>query len=123
MDIQEHELLAPAEGLVGRKSTLTLSENERLSLVNWATSTEYKVFLRLAEAIIEVDETSHLKAWRDKEAFERTGLVAVAERIFFERLQKEINTQYEEFQGELEFLKTERGASQMSPEQIIQGSL
>lgn len=123
MDIQEHELVAPAEGLVGRKSTLTLGENEKLSLVNWATSTEYKIFLRLAESIIERSETSHLRTWKDKEAFERTGLVAVAQRLFFERLQKEVNNQYDEFAGELEFVRQEKGVASLSPEQRIQDSL
>lgn len=120
MDVQEQDLLPPAEGLVGRRSTLQLTDNEKVALANWAGSNEYKVFLRLAEGIIEADETKHFKCWKDKEVFERTGLVAVAQRIFFERLQKEVNVQLEEFQGELEFLKTEQETSIASPEELIQ---
>lgn len=119
-DVQEQDLLPPAEGLVGRKATLQLTENEKVMLVNWAHSAEYSVFLRLAEALIEADETKHFQLWRDKEAFERTGLVAVAQRLFFERLQKEVNTQFEEFQGELEFIKNEQEINTASPEEIIQ---
>ncbi len=119
-DIQEQDLLPPAEGLIGRRATLQLTENEKVMLVNWAKSTEYGVFLRLAEALIEVSETRHFKAWRDKEVFERTGLIAVAKRDFFEELQKEVNTQFEEFSGELEFLRKEQENSTASPEELIQ---
>lgn len=122
MDIQEQDLLPPAEGLIGRRATLQLTENEKVMLANWARSAEYNIFLRLAEAIIEVNETKHFQLWKDKEVFERTGLVAVAQRDFFEQLQKEVNKQYEEFEGELEFLRTERATQNESPEEAIQRS-
>jgi len=122
MDIQEQDLLPPAEGLIGRRATLQLTDTEKVMLASWARSTEYSVFLRLAEAIIEVTETKHFQLWKDKEVFERTGLVAVAQRDFFEQLQKEVNTQYSEFQGELEFLRTEQELQNESPEEAIQRS-
>ena len=122
MDIQEQDLLPPAEGLIGRRATLQLTENEKVMLANWARSAEYSIFLRLAEALIEVSETQHFKSWRDKEVFERTGLIAVAKRDFFEQIQKEVNTQYSEFQGELEFLRTEQELQTESPEEAIQRS-
>ncbi len=122
MDIQEQDLLPPAEGLIGRRATLQLTDTEKVMLASWARSTEYSVFLRLAEAIIEVTETKHFQLWKDKEVFERTGLVAVAQRDFFEQLQKEVNTQYSEFQGELEFLRTEQELQTESPEEAIQRS-
>jgi hypothetical protein len=122
MDIQEQDLVGPAEGLVGRRSTLKLSDNDRLLLANWAQSAEYSIFLRLAEALIEVAETTHFKSFRDRDKFVDTGLIAVAKRDFFEQLQKEVNTQYEEFAGELEFIKTEKQNIQASPEEQIQRS-
>lgn len=116
--MEEHELLAPAQGLMDRKGTLELSDSEKIMLANWAESTEYKVFLRLAEAIIEVAETAHFKVWKDKEAFDRTGLMAVSMRVFFERLQNEVKVQYEEAEGELDFLRH----TESSPEEIVQNS-
>lgn len=120
--MEEYELLAPAEGLTGKQSLLNLNETQKLALANWASSTEYAIFQVLAEGIIEAQVTSHLQVWKDKEAFERTGLVAVAMQAFYERLQKEVKHQYDEFQGEIEFAKQEKANDQTSPEELIQRS-
>lgn len=119
--VQEYDLLAPAEGLVEKRtSKLELTPQEKLLLANWAQSNEYSVFLKLFEGIIEIQETVHFRLWKDKEAFERTGLVAVAMRMAFERLQKEVNTQFEEFAGEVEFARVEKEVQNESPEERIQ---
>ena len=122
-EIQEHDLLPPAEGLGGKRKGLELNPNQKVMLVNWAKSAEYDVFLTLSEGIIEQQETAHFQVWKDKESFERTGLVAVAMRLFFERLQKEVNHQLDEFSGELEFARTQEEVEQTSPEEMIQRSL
>jgi hypothetical protein len=120
--MEEYELLPAAEGLVGKKSLLTLNETQKLALANWKSSSEYAIFQILAEGIIEAQVTAHLQVWKDKEAFERTGLVAVAMQAFYERLQKEVNYQYDEFQGEVDFVKQEKAKDQTSPEELIQRS-
>ena len=120
--MEEYELLPAAEGLVGKKSLLTLNETQKLALANWASSTEYQIFKVLSEGIIEEQLTAHLKVWRDKDEFERTGLVAVAMQLFYERLQKEVKYQFEEFQGELDFAKKEQVKENTSPEELIQNS-
>lgn len=122
MDIHEHELVPPAEGLAGRRTRTELTPNEKLLLANWAQSGEYDIFLKLAEIIIAEQEATHLKAWQDKQAFQRTGLVAVAMNLFFERLQKEVKNQYEEFSGEVEFAKKQKELENESPEEMIQRS-
>lgn len=120
--MEEYELIAPAEGLLGKQSLLNLTDNQKLALANWAASSEYAIFKVLAEGIIEAQGTAHLQCWKDKEAFERTGLVTVAMQLFYERLQKEVKHQYEEFQGEIEFAKQEQENLQESPEELIQRS-
>lgn len=120
--MEEYQMLPAAEGLTGKQSLLNLNENQKLALANWASSTEYAIFQVLAEGIIEEQVTAHLRCWKDKDSFERTGLVAVAMQTFYERLQKEVKHQYEEFQGELEFVKQETVKDQTSPEELIQRS-
>lgn len=120
--MEEYQMLPAAEGLTGKQSLLNLNENQKLALANWASSTEYAIFQVLAEGIIEEQVTTHLRCWKDKDSFERTGLVAVAMQTFYERLQKEVKHQYEEFQGELEFVKQETAKDKTSPEELIQRS-
>jgi hypothetical protein len=122
----EFELQDPAPGLEARRESPDDSEltpNEKLLLVQWGSSKEYDVFLKLSESIITRAETFHFKNWGNHEAFERTGLIAVAMRIFYERLQKEIKHHYEEFAGEIAFAKTEKEVAKTSPEEMIQRGL
>ena len=121
--MEDYQALAPAEGLVHRRPTLQLSSDEKLVLVNWAISQEYVLWLKLAEGIIEKAETAHFQTWKDKDTFERTGIMAVAQRIFFERLQHEVKSQVEELQGELEFAKIKKDELNTSPEELIQRGL
>jgi hypothetical protein len=71
------------------------------------------------EGEIEKFETEHMQAWKNKELFERTGLVAVAARSFYEKVQVEINYHASEFIGEMETAALERREEAMSPEEFI----
>lgn len=127
--MEDYELLDPVPGLKpspaapGPKMHLNLSATEKLILVQWVGSNSYNVFVKLANGEIEKMETHHLQNWRDKEYFERTGLVAVGVRMFFERLQSEFNHQVEEFAGEVAFAKQDQETERVKkddPESLIE---
>lgn len=79
----------------------------------------YLVLLRLFEGELEKLETDHLKHWKDKEMFDRTGIVAVAARTFYERIQREVNYQAEEYQANRMAVQQEQEAEEMTPEDIV----
>ena len=87
----------PAEGLVPiamrNPSELLMTNGELSILTGFAASPAYRVWQKLAESVLEKTETRHFSTWKDKEAFERTGLVAVAQRLFYEQLQLEMKRQ------------------------------
>lgn len=120
----EYQAVAPAPGLQQPKAEpfkhLGLTAGEKFVLARFFASQDWQVFVKLAMGEIEKAETEHFQAWKDKEAFERTGLVAVAQRLFLERLDKEIRHHVDEFAGEVEFARTKQEISQMSPEEFIQ---
>jgi hypothetical protein len=118
MEFDEGFLQHPAPGL-DVQDTVTLTASEKLELVQWASSTTYRVFLKLAEGVIEISETRHLQSWQDSDKFQRTGLVAVAQRMFFEALQKTVAVQYAEFKGEMAFAKQQKENLQEDPETFI----
>jgi hypothetical protein len=126
MDHTENEFdLQPlAQGLRPKTTEafkhLALNANEKLILARFAASQEYNVFLKLAMGEIEKAETEHFQSWKNKELFERSGLIAVAQRLFLERLGSEIRHQVDEFAGEVEFARTTKEISQMSPEEFIE---
>ena len=72
----------------------TMQEMQYLSQL--AELPHYQVLLKLMEGICERAETEHFQEWKNREAFDRTGATAVAQRIFFERVQKEVLYQKEE---------------------------
>src|SRR6266576_1764576 len=122
METNEFDLQEPAAGLATRRDArlhLELTPTEKVVLAQWFGSASYDIFVKLANGEIEKAETAHFNQWKNKEAFERTGLVAVATRLLFERIQKEINRQVEEFSGEIEFAKQAQEFSETSPEEII----
>ena len=124
--MEDFEQLAPAEGLSIRREPnkhIELTPNEKLMLTQWGSSDPYDIFLKLGESIVTIIETEHFQKWQDKEAFELSGLMAVGARIFFERLQREVNHQVEEFAGEIEFVKAERAKDKMPPEAMIQNGM
>lgn len=120
METPEYET-GPAEGLgvSADFQSLKLTANDKVVLANGVHSPFYGVLLKLAEGEIQKLETAHFKVWKEKEAFERTGLTAVAARLFFERLQAEFARQAEEFSSEVEFAKKEQSRAQTSPEDFV----
>jgi hypothetical protein len=112
MEIEEFET-GPVEGLqvpiaMRDPRFLKLSSTEKVTLANWYGTPAYQVWMKLSQGEIEKLETSHFQNWKDKEAFERTGLLAVSARIFFERIQNECTRQMDEFSGEVEFIKQKK---------------
>lgn len=87
---------------------LKLSSTEKVTLANWYGTPAYEVWVKLSQGEIEKLETAHFQNWKDREAFERTGLLAVSARIFFERIMSECTRQMEEFSGEVVFLKQKK---------------
>ena len=124
MSVLEEFETGPVEGLMPiamRDSKfLQLTPQDKVILVNHIHSPAYQVYLKLAEGELEKMETAHFQVWKDREAFERTGLFAVAARIFVERLGQEMQRQVEEFAGEVEFAKTKKELLEKSPEEQIQ---
>ena len=112
--------LAPA--VVREHKNIELTPQDKVTLVQFYHSNNYQVVLKLMEGEITKAETDHFKRWRDKDEFERTGLLAVSMRIFFERIQTEINRQVEEFAGELEFARSKKKELETSPEEQVQNS-
>lgn len=79
----------------------------------------YDVLLQIMEGVLETLETEHLQNWKDKELFDRTGIAAVASRMFFERLQREVNHHLEQFAGRIEADQADAEAQALTPEDII----
>ena len=98
---------------------IRLSHAEAAVVSRLPNSTEYNAILRIMEGEIEKLETEHMKSWRDKELFERTGLIAVSARAFYERFQIEINYHSSEFRGEEAAAELDRAVKEMSPEEFI----
>ena len=112
MEIEEFET-GPVEGLqvpiaMRDPRFLKLSSTEKVTLANWYGTPAYEVWVKLSQGEIEKLETAHFQNWKDREAFERTGLLAVSARIFFERIMSECTRQMEEFSGEIEFVKQKK---------------
>lgn len=108
-----------AKAQQARHEHIPLSHPEASALMQAPNSLLYNVILRIMEGEIEKMETEHLSVWKKKEEFERTGLVAVSARLFYERVQKEINFQISEFIGNEEARTEEEKVKQMSPEELI----
>lgn len=91
-----------AKSQVERLQHIEFNSTEKSLLASGSTSPFYQLILRLMEGEIEKAETEHFRAYRDREQFDRLGVVAVAMRIFFERVQTEIDYQRDEYFGEVE---------------------
>lgn len=98
---------------------LVLSHPELSTIARLPNSPEYNVLLRIMEGEIEKLETTHMKVWRDKELFERTGLIAVAARGFFESIQVEVNYHSTQFIGDVEADAIDKQVADMTPEEFI----
>jgi hypothetical protein len=109
------------------KPKATLAKQDHIALSNAESSTvsrlpnspTYNVVLRILEGEIEKLETEHMQAWRDKELFERTGLVAVSARMLYEKFQIEVNYHSAEFVGAMDAAANEQAIAEMTPEDFI----
>ena len=108
-----------SKGTVIENDHLVINRDESAIASRLPNSPDYNFILRVAEGELQKLETAHLKTWADKEMFERTGLMAVAARVFFERLQNEINFHSSEFLAEEEAEKIDQEAWEMTPEEFI----
>jgi len=93
------------------------TQNEVQLLADLANMPHYQVLLRLMEGEVERGETDHFKAYKQKEEFERLGLIAVAQRIFFERIQKEVEHQKQEL---LDFLEEQQASEQLKQVPLVE---
>jgi hypothetical protein len=122
MNVNEFET-GPVEGLLPiamrGPEFLRLTPGELVLLVQGATSPFYQVLMKLAEGELEKLETAHFKCWKDEAEFQRTGLLAVAARIFLERLGQEVQRQADEFASEIAFVKQKKDSLMIDPEQMI----
>ncbi len=123
MSLMDEFETGPVEGLqpiaMRDPEALQFSPQDLVTLATWVTSPAYRVWQKLCEGMIEKRETAHFSNWKDREAFERTGLVAVSARIFYEQVQMEAKRAVEEFSGELDFARIKKEQMRVSPEQQV----
>ena len=123
MSVMDEFETGPVEGLqpiaMRNPETLKFTPQDLVILATWVTSPAYKVWQKLSEAVIEKQETAHFSNWKDAEAFQRTGLVAVAARMHYEAVQREAKAAVEEFAGEIDFARIKKDQVKTSPEQMI----
>ena len=98
---------------------LVITAGESAIASRLPNSAEYNFILRVLEGEIIKLETEHMQNWRDKDLFERTGLVAVASRMLYERFQSEINYHSSEYLGAQEAYEVEQKVAELSPEEFI----
>jgi len=98
---------------------LQLTAQEKIVIAQWYGSPAYLVWQKLSEGELEKLETTHFNHWKEEEAFQRTGLIAVSARLYFEKIQQECQRQVEEFSGEVEFAKQKKELLQTSLEDQV----
>ncbi|SRR6266568_629247 len=123
MSVLEEFETGPVEGLkpiaLRDPRFLELTPQDKVTLAQFNNSPAHQVMLKLMAGEVEKAETDHFKKWQDEALFERSGLFAVAMRVFLERLQAEIQRQVEEFAGEVDFIKKQKEVLETSPEEQI----
>ena len=123
MSVLDEFETGPAEGLLPismrNPESLKLAPQEQVLLVQGVNSPFYAVLMKIFQGELEKLETAHFKTWKDKETFERTGLLAVSARIFLERSEKEITHQIEEFSSDIDFAKTKKDLLKTSLEDQV----
>ena len=112
----------PAKGTLDANQHVNLSHAELQIVSGFPNSAQYNITLKILEGEIEKLETEHMRLWKNKEEFERSGLIAVAARKIYERYQKEINFHAEQFQIKLEDDQIEQEVKSMTPEEILRKS-
>ncbi len=124
MNIMDEFETGPVEGLqpiaMRDPEALSFSPQDLVILATWVSSPAYRVWQKLCEGVIEKLETAHFNNWKNEEAFQRTGLFAVAARAHYEQVQLEAKRAVEEFAGEIDFARIKKEQMKLSPEQMIQ---
>lgn len=111
--------LPAAKAARGVNDHIVFSNADTQLLSQLPNSALYNVLLRLMEGELEKLETLHLQSWAEKDKFERTGLIAVAARVFYEGVQKEVNYQSAEAVSAREAEEIDRKVADMTPEEIL----
>ena len=96
---------------------------ETQMLADLANMPHYQILLSLMEGEVERGETDHFKAYKQKEEFERLGLIAVAQRLFFERIQFEVEHQKQELLGFLEEQQASEQLKKVPLEELMRASV
>ena len=112
----------PAKGTLDANQHVVFSNAELQILSGFPNSAQYNINLKILEGEIEKLETEHMRSWKDKELFERTGLVAVAARKLYERYQHEVNYHSEQFNNLVEDRVIQKEVEKLTPEQILKNS-
>lgn len=124
MSVMDEFETGPVEGLqpiaMRDPDALRFTPQDLVVLATWVSSPAYHVWQKLCEGVIEKMETAHFNNWKDEEAFQRTGLFAVAARAHYEQVQLEAKRSVEEFAGELDFARIKKEQMKISPEQMVQ---
>ena len=109
----------PAKGNLDGKQHIEFSHSESARLAQFPNSTDYNITLKILEGECEKLETAHMRAYKDKELFERTGLIAVAARLLYEKYMKEVNYHAEKFADIEEYQAVEEEVKAMTPQQLL----
>ena len=112
----------PARGTLDANQHIKFSNAELQSVARFPNSGDYNITLKILEGEIEKLETEHLTHWKDTEKFDRTGLVAVAARMLYERYQMEINYHAGAFANALGEIATQEEVKNLTSEEIIKRS-
>jgi hypothetical protein len=75
---------------------IDLTTEEKASLSSLLHTRPYNALLKLMHGEVVKAETEHYKAYRDPVLFDRLGQIAVAMRLFMERIETEVQHQVSE---------------------------
>jgi hypothetical protein len=104
---------------LAKNDHISLSPGDASTVARLPNSPEYNVILRIMEGELEKLETEHMQSYKDRDSFDRSGLIAVAARLFYERFQVEVNFHSSEFIGNIEDERINKEVEQMSPEEFV----
>jgi hypothetical protein len=109
----------PAKGNLDGKQHIEFSHSELSRLAQFPNSTDYNITLKILEGECEKLETDHMRQYKDKELFERTGLIAVAARLLYEKYMKEVNYHAAQFASMVEDAAVQEEVKALTPQQIL----
>jgi hypothetical protein len=101
---------------------IPLSHGQMAILASAPQSDLYQVLLVIMEGVAQKLETEHMRHWKDKELFDRSGVLAVAAQLYFEAVQHEVLYQVNEFIGREDMMVAEAEAAEMTPQDFLKRS-